>query len=49
MLPMASLPLEAVFVWFLTTWTTIIFYEVIKIYLYMGRPFRQAMLGGGAS
>lgn len=49
MLPMASLPIEAVSVWFLTTWTTIIFYEAIKIYLYMERPFKQAMLGSGAS
>jgi len=48
MLPMANLPIEAVAVWFVTTWTTIIFYEVIKIFLYMDRPLKDAFLGSGA-
>lgn len=48
MLPMANLPIEAVAVWFVTTWTTIIFYEVIKIFLYMERPLKDAFLGSGA-
>jgi hypothetical protein len=49
MLPMANLPIEAVAVWFVTTWTTIIFYEVIKVYLYMERPLKDALLGSGGS
>ena len=41
----AELPLEAVCVWFAVTFTTVIFYEVIKIWRAMKKPVRAAFFG----
>ena len=41
----AKLPLEAVCVWFAVTFTTVIFYEVIKIWRAMKKPARAAFFG----
>ena len=41
----AELPIEAVCVWFAVTFTTVIFYEVIKIWLAMKKPARAAFFG----
>jgi hypothetical protein len=45
MKPWANLPLEAVILWFVATWITIIMYEVIKIVDYMERGVGGALLG----
>lgn len=39
------LPIEAVLVWFAVTWTTVIVYEVIKLWLASGKSARAAFLG----
>jgi hypothetical protein len=41
----ADLPLEAVCVWFAVTFTTVIFYEAIKIWRAMKKPLRAAFFG----
>ncbi len=43
--PWANLPLEAVTLWFIASWITVNVYEVLKIYLYMGRPTLEAFIG----
>lgn len=40
-----ELPLEAVFVWFSVSYSSIIIYEVVKIWLASKKSFRQAFLG----
>jgi len=40
-----SLPVEAVLVWMAVTFTTVIIYEVIKIWLYSGKHLKKAFLG----
>lgn len=45
MKPMVNLPLEAVILWFVATWSTIIIYEVIKIVDYMERGVPGALFG----
>ena len=42
-----DLPLEAVILWLAVTFTTVILYEVIKVYFTMNRPLRPALLGDG--
>jgi hypothetical protein len=44
----ADLPLEAVFVWLAVTFTTVIVYESVKIWLASGDSARRAYLGVGA-
>lgn len=41
----AELPLEAVCLWFAVTFTTVIFYEAIKIWQAMKKPLRKAFFG----
>jgi hypothetical protein len=41
----SGLPLEAVCVWLAVSYTTVICYEVVKIWMAMGRPARSAFLG----
>jgi hypothetical protein len=43
--PWHDLPIEAVCVWFAVTFTTVIIYEVVKIWQASGRGLREAMLG----
>lgn len=38
-------PLEALIVWVAVTFTTVLFYEAIKIYLYEDRPPKEILLG----
>jgi hypothetical protein len=40
-----SLPIEAVLVWMAVTFTTVIIYEAIKIWISSGKPIRHAFLG----
>ena len=40
-----ELPIEAVCVWLTVTYTTVIVYEVTKIWQASGRPLKEAMLG----
>lgn len=40
-----KLPIEAVLVWMAVTFTTIIIYETIKIWLHTGHSFKKAMIG----
>jgi hypothetical protein len=40
-----KLPLEAVIVWLMVTFTTVIIYEVIKIWLNSKKKMKQAFLG----
>lgn len=40
-----SLPIEAVLVWMAVTFTTVIIYEAIKIWLYSEKPIKKAFLG----
>lgn len=40
-----DLPIEAVLVWMAVTFTTVIFYETIKIYLHMNVGVKQALFG----
>lgn len=40
-----KLPIEAVLVWMAVTFTTVIIYETIKIWLHSGQHFKKAMLG----
>jgi hypothetical protein len=44
----SNLPLEAVMVWLMVTWDTIIAFEVIRVGLYMGRSTRHALFGTSA-
>jgi hypothetical protein len=41
----ASLPIEAVLVWMAVTFTTVIVYEAIKIWLSSGKGIKKAFLG----
>ncbi|MBX6314984.1 MAG: hypothetical protein IRY99_19015 [Isosphaeraceae bacterium] len=41
------LPIEAVIVWFAVTYMTVIVYEVVKIFLAVERPSREALFGLG--
>ena len=41
----SQLPLEAVFVWLAVTYTTVILYEVVKIWQASGKGLREAMTG----
>ena len=41
----SRLPVEAVFVWLAVTYTTVIVYEVVKIWQASGKGFKEAMLG----
>jgi hypothetical protein len=40
-----DLPLEAVVVWLAVTYTTVIVFEVVKVYLASGRKMKDAFLG----
>lgn len=40
-----KLPIEAVLVWMAVTFTTVIIYETIKIWLHTGYSFKRAMIG----
>ena len=40
-----KLPIEAVLVWMAVTFTTVIIYETIKIWLHTGHSFKRAMFG----
>ncbi len=44
----SHLPVEAVFVWLVVTYTTVIIYEVVTVWQATGKSFREAMLGRGA-
>jgi hypothetical protein len=41
----SQLPIEAVLVWLAVTYGTVIFFEVVKIWLASGQPAREAFLG----
>jgi hypothetical protein len=41
----SRLPIEAVCVWIAVTYTTAIFFEIIKLWLASGRPAKHAFLG----
>jgi len=41
----AGLPIEAVVVWMASTYSTVITYEVVKVVLALGRPWRDALFG----
>ena len=41
-----ELPVEAVLVWMASTYTTVIFYEVVKVFLALGKPWFDALFGG---
>jgi hypothetical protein len=41
----SGLPIEAVLVWIAVSWTTVIVYEVLKLWKASGRPARDAFLG----
>jgi hypothetical protein len=41
----SQLPIEAVCVWIAVTYTTAIFFEIIKLWLASGRPAKHAFLG----
>ncbi len=43
--PWGDLPIEAVMVWLVVTWATIIFYEVARLFLLMQRPLTSAVFG----
>lgn len=43
--PWAQLPIEAVIVWVVVTWATVIFYEVMRIFLYMNKSYTEAFMG----
>lgn len=47
--PWGNLPIEAVIVWLVVTWATIIFYEVIRIMLVMRWPVQKALFGKSMS
>lgn len=41
----AYLPLEAVFLWLVAGWGVTMVYEIVRIYLYMNRSYRDAFFG----
>jgi hypothetical protein len=43
--PWWGLPLEAVLVWLVVTYTTVVTYEAVKIWLASGKPLRTTLLG----
>lgn len=43
--PWGNLPIEAVIVWLVVAWATIIFYETVRIFLLMNRPLKAAVFG----
>jgi hypothetical protein len=40
-----NLPLEAVFVWLVVSYTSVIVYETVKVYRASGRSLKQALWG----
>jgi hypothetical protein len=45
MRPLNNLPIEAVALWFIATWLSVIVYEIVKIGLHMQRGFWAALFG----
>ncbi len=43
----SQLPVEAVFVWLAVTFTTVIIYEVVKLWQASGRSLKEALVGAG--
>jgi hypothetical protein len=41
--PWGNLPVEAVLVWLVVTWATVIFYEIIRIALHLKRPWHKML------